>query len=813
MSGSGTTLEGMDTRGAPPSGGAGRPGADPGGPLMMIDARGEVTAWGEAATRLLGHEPAQAVGRPVSELLDTAPPWRDAGPQWRGEVVLRHREGHRLTVGVHAHRLAAGRGHGPLWLVTEDPPAGGQAEPGDEALSDWMLTSSPVALAVYDTDLRFVRQNPAMERIVGVRAEQRLGRGLSAAVTGPGSAEWEARMRRALETGRAEEDYLFQGRTRADPEHDHFFAVSASPLRDREDRIVGLCATSRDVTEQHRSRERLALLNEASTRIGSTLDVMRTGQELAELAVPRLADFVSVNLVESLLRGEEPPPGPVTGAVLRRVANESVREGAPEAVSAVGEVAFYSVHSPHARALAAGRSELHRMMDEELRSWATQEDPERFAKAVEYGFHSWLVVPVIARGTTLGVVDFVRSVTPEAFDTEDLSLAEELVARAAVCLDNARRYTHERASALELQRSLLPQGLPEQSAAEVASRYLPAAARSGIGGDWFDVIPLSGARVALVVGDVVGHGLKASATMGRLRTALRTLAEVDLTPEELLTQLDDLVARGDDELELQSDEATPGDFGATCLYAVYDPVSGRCSLARAGHPAPAVVPPDGPATFLDLPAGPPLGLGGLPFEALDVELPQGSLLAFYTDGLVRGGGTDAGLDTLRHALTLPAEGLDALCDRVVGRLLPDRHGDDAALLLARLRRLGPDRVGVWDVSADPAAVAEVRADAVRWLTERELAETAVVTELVVSELVTNALRYGAPPIRLRLILDRELICEVSDASSTAPHARRAQVLDEGGRGLLLVARLTQRWGTRHTANGKVIWCEQALPPY
>ncbi|MEU8828171.1 SpoIIE family protein phosphatase [Streptomyces sp. NPDC048636] len=802
----------MDTRGAPPSGEAGRPGAAPGGPLMMIDAEGAVVAWSEAATRLLGHGPAQVVGGPVAELLDADPPWRADRPQWRGELAFRHRDGHRVTVRVRAHPLAGGD-HTPLWLLTVEPPAGEAPLPGGEALSEWLLTSSPVALAVYDSDLRFVRQNPAMEHIVGVGDEHRRGHGLSAAVTGPGSVEWEARMRRALETGRAEEGHLLQGRTRADPEHDHFFAVSATPLRDREGRIVGLCATSRDVTEQHRGRERLALLNEASTRIGSTLDVVRTGQELAELAVPGLADFVGVNLLESLLRGEEPPPGPVTGAVLRRVANESVLEGAPEAVSEVGEVAFYSEHSPHARVLATGNSELHRVMDRELRSWATREDPERFAKARRYGFHSWLVVPVIARGTTLGVVDFIRSRTPEPFEAEDLSLAEELVARAAVCLDNARRYTHERAAALALQRSLLPQQLPEQSAAEVASRYRPAAARSGVGGDWFDVIPLSGARVALVVGDVVGHGLQASATMGRLRTALRTLAEVDLAPEELLTQLDDLVARRDDAPELESDEPEPGDFGATCLYAVYDPVSGRCSFARAGHPAPAVVRPGGPADFLELPAGPPLGLGGLPFEALDVELPEGTLLAFYTDGLVRDRGTDAGLDSLRQALTLPAEGLDALCDRVVGTLLPVRHGDDAALLLARLRRLDADRVAAWDVPADPAAVAEVRADAVRWLTERGLEETAVVTELVVSELVTNAVRYGAAPIRLRLILDRVLICEVSDGTSTAPHARRARVLDEGGRGLLLVAQLTQRWGTRHTANGKVIWCEQALPAH
>jgi anti-sigma regulatory factor (Ser/Thr protein kinase) len=352
---------------------------------------------------------------------------------------------------------------------------------------------------------------------------------------------------------------------------------------------------------------------------------------------------------------------------------------------------------------------------------------------------------------------------------------------------------------------------------DVASRYLPAHARAGIGGDWFDVIPLSGARVALVVGDVVGHGLQASATMGRLRTAVRTLADVDLAPDELLTQLDDLVLRLDHE-ETAADGGPPGrgagEFGATCVYAVYDPVARRCSMARAGHPPPALATPDGRVEFLDVPTGPPLGLGGLPFELAEFDVPVGSVLALYTDGLVEAPDRDpsTGYALMRTALSGPGRALEETCERVLREVMPDRRTDDTALLLARTRSLGAEHVATWELPSDPAIVSRARELARAQLTAWRLEDAAFVTELVVSELVTNALRYGAPPVRLRLIRDETLICEVSDTSSAAPHLRRARVNDEGGRGLLIVAQLTERWGSRHSGSGKTIWAEQALPP-
>jgi anti-sigma regulatory factor (Ser/Thr protein kinase) len=345
---------------------------------------------------------------------------------------------------------------------------------------------------------------------------------------------------------------------------------------------------------------------------------------------------------------------------------------------------------------------------------------------------------------------------------------------------------------------------------EAASRYLPAA-RAGVGGDWFDVIPLSGMRVAMVVGDVVGHGIQASATMGRLRTAVRTLADIDLAPDELLTHLDDLVVRLSEEA---GSEGATGEVGATCLYAVYDPVSRRCNLARAGHPPPVMLRPNDLPRQIDLPAGPPLGLGGLPFESVELDLPEGTVLALYTDGLIGSRERDAETShqLLYQALERSSESLEGACHEILQALLPlGGVPDDVALLLARTRGLPASQVVTWDIPADPALVAPVRKQVVDQLDTWGLSEATFTAELVVSELVTNAIRYGESPIRLRLIHDAAtLICEVSDSSHTAPHLRRAKTFDEGGRGLLLVAQLTQRWGSRHTTEGKTIWAELTL---
>lgn len=361
-------------------------------------------------------------------------------------------------------------------------------------------------------------------------------------------------------------------------------------------------------------------------------------------------------------------------------------------------------------------------------------------------------------------------------------------------------------AARDLQRSQLQRRVPAHLAVETAARYLPADPQAGVGGDWFDVIPLSGARVALVVGDVVGHGIHASAAMGRLRTAVRTLADVDLPPDELLADLDDLVLE-----QAREGAENAGEIGATCVYAVYDPVARHCVMASAGHPPPAVVSPGGVVDFVDVEPGPPLGVGGVPFENTELSLPEDSLLVMYTDGLVedRDHDIDAGLQHLRRALEHPASSLDTVCDTLLRQLVHGDHADDAALLVARPHALGASHVVTWQVANRPAAVADARRRAAGQLTRWGLPEAVPTTKLIVSELVTNAIRHAQAPIQLRLIHNGTLICEVSDASNTSPHLRRARILDEGGRGLLLVGRLCHRWGTRHTSTGKTIWAEQA----
>ncbi|MFK4104755.1 SpoIIE family protein phosphatase [Streptomyces sp. NPDC019531] len=601
--------------------------------------------------------------------------------------------------------------------------------------------------------------------------------------------------------------------------HHRAWVIELWPVRDpATGEVVGVGTAAFDSSDQHAARQRLALLQEAGTRVGTTLDVTRTAQELADLAVLRLADFVSVDLLDSVLRGDEPVPGPVDAAVvLRRVAHQSAAEGegVPEAAVDLGGMDTYPPFSPPARCLADGRAVLSGADDPDFIRWIAG-DETRTARNEQYGFHSVMATPLRARGITLGVAVFARIGGSPPFEPDDLLLAGELAGRAAVGVDNARRYTRERTNALTLQRSLLPRDLPRQAAVEVAYRYLPAGTGAGVGGDWFDVVPLSGTRVALVVGDVVGHGIHASATMGRLRTAVRTLADVDLPPDELLTHLDDLVSHlATDNKDIPPDlpYIVTGEIGATCLYAVYDPVSRLCTFASAGHVPPVVLLPDGTVRVVELSPGPLLGIGGLPFECTELELPEGSLLAFCTDGLVESRERDVGLglERLCEAVAGPVTSLEATCDRVLKALLPESPADDVALLLARTRALHADQVAAWSLPSDPAIVADARAQATRQLAAWGLEEAAFVTELVVSELVTNAIRYGAVPIGLRLIRDRTLICEVSDASSTAPHLRRARTYDEGGRGLHMVAQLTQGWGTRQTPVGKTIWAEQSLP--
>ncbi|MET7695400.1 SpoIIE family protein phosphatase [Streptomyces sp. NPDC005483] len=771
----------------------------------VTDAAGVVTGWSEGARRLTGRTAEEVVGRTARELLAEDPPG-PAVAALKGTVVLRHRDGSPRALYVQACPVQGGDGTPTGYVITARPPGSGES-----TLAGRAFQQAVMSMSVFDTRQRYLRLNDVACRVMGVPEEALLGRHFPDTIEdAEHSRGFNAHLRQVAETGMPVRYESFTGAPSLNREH--AWTIEMWPVReDDSGELTGVALAAFDSSDQYWARQRLALLNEAATTIGTTLDVVRTAEELVGLLVPRYADFASVDLLEWVLGADEPPTALEGDIVLRRVAHGSAHEGTPEAAVHLGETDVYVASSPPARALRGGRAALSQAGEPDFMRWVTERNTRAPAgRSYRKGVHSVLAVPLKARGTTLGVVVAVRIAHPDDFGGDDAVLGEELASRAAVCIDNARRFARERTTALALQNSLLPRGLPGQAAVEVAHRYLPSGSLAGIGGDWFDVIPLSGSRVALVVGDVVGHGIPSSATMGRLCTAVRTLADVDLPPDELLTHLDDLVTH------LASDDRDDevAELGATCLYAVYDPVSRRLTTAAAGHPPPAVVLPDGTARLVPLSAGPPLGVGGLPFEATEIELPEGAVVALYTDGLIedRDRDVDHATGELCRALTARTDTLDELCDTVLKAVLPEEPGDDVALLLARTRALGADRVATWDVEPDPAHVAATRQAATEQLAAWGLEDASFVTELVVSELVTNAIRYGEPPIQLRLIRDRTLICEVSDGSSTSPHLRRAHAFDEGGRGLLLVAQLTQRWGSRQTGSGKTIWAEQSLEP-
>ena len=801
--------------------------------FVVLGDGGVVTGWGAGAQALLGYTAGEVVGRPVAELLSGETPaesllMTSGGPEGAARGVrarMLHRNGRSVLMDVVVEPVGPPGVPQPRWVLGAmpvEPDHGG----GDRLLLARAFEQFPLAVGVHDAELRFVSASDELRRLLALPDEQALrGRRLSELHPDVLYREVESRMERVVRTGEAsvrEVRHTPPGETTT-----RSWLVWFSPLLDARGRVSGLCAAMIDDTDRYQARTWLNMLTEAGTRVGTSLDVTKTAQELTEVIVPRFADLAAVDLLDTVLAGREPTPVPLPLSVrLRRVAHRADLEE-DQFGARLDELQTYPDYSPPARCLAAGHGLLSGSDDPGFTRWVSL-TPQRTAGAYDYGMSSMIAVPLRARGAVLGVLMCIRS-RPERFTKGHLQVAEELAARAALSLDNARRYTRERETAVLLQQSLLPHSPPELAAVDVASRYLPFLpddAEIGVGGDWFDVIPLSGSRVALAVGDVVGHGVHASATMARLRGAVRTLADVDLPPDELLTHLDDIVIQlsgeaGEENLAGLGD----GETGATCLYTVYDPVSRRYTMASAGHPLPVVVRPGAVPTVPDVPVGPPLGVGGFPFESMEVELEPGSILVLYTDGLIetRGSDLDKGLARLCRTMTgtstSTSTSLENCCDKVLDEMLITAPHDDVALLIARTHALPQEHVASWDVPVEPAAVGALRAQALQRLAEWHMDDLAFTTELVVSELVTNAILYGRPPIRLRLILHQSprrrpdapastLICEVYDAGETAPHIRRAHVLDEGGRGLMMVAAVSQRWGSRSVPGGKTIWCEQ-----
>ncbi|MFI8916619.1 MULTISPECIES: ATP-binding SpoIIE family protein phosphatase [unclassified Streptomyces] len=552
-------------------------------------------------------------------------------------------------------------------------------------------------------------------------------------------------------------------------------------------------------------RSRLAWLNSATSRIGTTLDLERTAQELAEFTVPRFADGAAVDILESVLRGDEgsrwtePGVPPLRATALCAIEELSSLEPTP-----VGET-FVHAEQPHETllhryCLRQGKPVLlSRMRDDDFLRVAPTASAA--AKMRAAGVHSYLAVPLIARGLLLGSADFVRAPGTPPFSTTDLALAEQLASKAAVFIDNARLYGREREHVVSLQRSLLPRVNPTTPGLLVHSEYAPAAAHHGVGGDWYDVMALPGGRTALMVGDVMGHGLPAAATMGRLRTVARTLMTLDTAPERILARLD-LATR-----DLEDEQV------ATCLCAVYDPADSTYTLASAGHLPPLLLDGQGGGEFVRVPIGAPLGAGVIPYDPLRLRVPDGAHLVMYTDGLVksREEDVDAQLDRLRSAaLELTPEaleqgGLVECAPAAAARF------DEAVLLVTADSPLPAGDLRVWKLPQDGRAASVARGLVTEQLAAWGLAELADVSELVVSELVGNALRYGNGPGELRLLRGERLVVEVSDTGPDLPQIQHADLSDEGGRGLQLINMLCRRWGSCRTVTGKVVWAEQNMP--
>ncbi|MFD5103265.1 SpoIIE family protein phosphatase [Streptomyces albidochromogenes] len=556
--------------------------------------------------------------------------------------------------------------------------------------------------------------------------------------------------------------------------------------------------------------DRLRFVGAATRRIARGIDLDEIVLGLCRASVPTFTDAILVYLRDPLPVGDERPAVPFMLRLRRTDRLRLADEGAEEIdlqVEPLPAPQLCEVRSGGALAEVLrgvrpvfGDTSSARVALSELLGEAMSLPSGRRA----------ILAPLRGRRRVIGAAVFLRRPERPAFEANDLLVAAQLATHTALGIDKAVLYGREAYIADELQRTMLPDSLPQPTGVKLASRYLPAAETARVGGDWYDAIPLPGSRVALVVGDVMGHSMTSAAIMGQLRTTAQTLAGLDLPPQEVLHHLDEQAQRlGQDRM-------------ATCLYAVYDPVSHRITIANAGHPPPILLHLGGRAEVLRVPPGAPIGVGGVDFEAVELDAPAGATLLLYTDGLVESRLRDVwtGIEQLRERLADTAQltgpdhspPLEALCDDVLDMLGPGDRDDDIALLAARFDGIAPSDVAYWFLEPEEQAPGRARRLARRALARWDLEELSDSVELLVSEVVTNAVRYAERPVTLRLLRTDVLRCEVGDDAPQLPRQRRARDTDEGGRGLFLVNRLARRWGATRLSSGKVVWFELATRP-
>ncbi|MFF2041319.1 SpoIIE family protein phosphatase [Kitasatospora sp. NPDC058170] len=579
--------------------------------------------------------------------------------------------------------------------------------------------------------------------------------------------------------------------------------------------------------DDDRVAERLAYLDSATRRINSALDLAATLRNIGRVLVPTLADAAVVHLRDPLPNVEREPGFPDELRIHHSHGTRLGRRGRPSTGDDHRSSRYGTRYGSRSSAdtgpatpVTRGGALAHALLSRRPVEPVVLGTPgdERTATLLRelYGARglarlgtgaSVLALPLRGRKAVLGLLVLIRR-PPEktgrpGFDATDTATATHLATQAGLAVDTALRYAREWEIANELQRSMLPLRLPQPHGVRLAQRYLPGERGAQVGGDWYDAVPLPGNRVALIVGDVMGHSLTSAAIMGQLRTSAQTLAALDLPPHEVLYHLDEQAQRLGREQHL-----------ATCVFAVYDPIANRVVLANAGHVPPVLVRPDGTAELLELESGAPIGVGGVDFTSVELPAPPGSALLLFTDGLVetRSRPLSDGLELLRARLAnAHRHSPEHLCQDALRILPPGDRGDDIALLAACFDGIPAGDVAHWYLQPRNETPGRARRLAAHTLRRWGLEELSEATELMVSELVTNAVQHATRPVTLSLVRTTRLRCEVGDDSPLLPRPQRAGPEDERGRGLQIVARCAERWGSTRLGAGKVVWFEQRLP--
>ncbi|WP_371544200.1 SpoIIE family protein phosphatase [Streptomyces sp. NBC_00554] len=787
--------------------------------VVVVDRGGLVSHWSTGARRLFGASKEDAVGRPAVDLLpvsgalpeddETAPYGAYAAYDGLGPDLESSLDG-RLSYPAAGRARLTVTGRDRVDVLWWAYPLVG---PGQERLL--VLAADAGAMGHEDQDLdgaAVERMAPGFALHTDFPGAEELARGLPEILPSMSVGEGARIVAQILELGYPVLEFSQNDRVPVTPD---WGVPRRTERKARRERAARAAATGEPLPSEVQDegedleyvavRERLEFLNEVSGRIGTSLDLSQTILEVSRAVVPRFTDVAGTYLREQVVAGEGFPEGvPDTTTMWHRVALEHTDEpGRWDDVVPVGEAMPFPAHTPFFQCMTTGEPVLVPRISEQMGHMIAAQFEKRDIRPL-ITHRSMLVVPLKARNVVLGFMILLRHPERVEFNDMDRVTGAELAARAGLVLDNARMYTYQESVAETLQDSMLPHIAPRMAGCDIATRYLPGTLLGRVGGDWFDSVKLPGSRTALVVGDVMGHGLNSAAMMGQLRTAVQTMAALDLPPAQLLRNLDDLAQRlGDNYL-------------ATCLYAVYDPIAGELHMGNAGHIPPVIVrAADGRSDLLDLPTGAPIGVGGVPFEAVRVPVAPGDRLVMCTDGLVEVRGEDigVGLATLCESAAHPAASMDDACDTII-RALNTRGGrkDDVALLMARLNGIEPEDVAEWRLALEPIEAGRARAVVREQLHEWGLAALADPAALMAGELVTNAVRHArSRHIGLRLVRGETLLCEVDDDDHTLPTLLSAGPEDEFGRGLRVVSRLAREWGTSRTSAGKTVWFELTLP--